>query len=65
LYDRKKLIYLTNNRDGSTTLSDPFDPDDPALIDRYPEYKTKVNTGDRPPTPTSDRSCRHKPSKKK
>jgi len=64
-HDRKKLAYKMNYRDGSTTLSEPFDPDDPALIDRFPEYKTQVNIGDRPPTPTSDTSCGHRPSKKK
>ena len=64
-YDRKKLAYLMNYRDGSTTLSEPFDPDDPALIDRFPEYITQIDIGDRPPTPTRDISCRQRPSKKK
>ena len=64
-YDRIKLVYQTNFSDGSTSLSEPFDPDDPALIDRFPEYTTETDIGDRPPTPTRDISSRQRPSKKK
>ena len=64
-YDRKKLAYLMNYSDGSTFLSKPFDPDDPALIDRFPGYTTETDIGDRPPTPTRDIICRQRPSKKK
>jgi hypothetical protein len=31
------------------SFSESFDPDDPALIDRYPDYTTETNIGhDRP-----------------
>ena len=65
-YDRMKLAYQTNFSDGSTSLSEPFEPDDPALIDRFPEYSsTETDIGDRPPTPTPVISSRQRPSKKK
>ena len=64
-YDRKKLAYQPNFSDGSTSLSEPFDPDDPALIDRFPEYTPETDIGDRPPTPTREISSRQRPSKKK
>ena len=63
-YDRTKFTYQKEFSDGSTSLSEPFDPDDPALIDRFPEYTTtETDIGDRPPTPTRDISSRQRPSK--
>jgi hypothetical protein len=37
------------------SFSESFHPDDPALIDRYPDYTTETDLGDRPPTPTQQR----------
>jgi hypothetical protein len=31
---------------GSVSYSKAFDPDDPTLIDRYPEYDTDKHLGD-------------------
>ena len=62
---RSSDIYFFNLKKKSVFDSGNKYTDDPALIDRFPEYKTQVNIGDRRPTPTSDRSCRQKPSKKK
>ena len=49
------------------SYSEAFDPDDPAVIDRYPEYDTDKHLGDRPPTPTQQREnrCRLKANRKK
>jgi len=60
-----KLAYLTKFRDGSMSLSESFDPDDPALIDRFPDYTPETDIGDRPPTPTREISSRQRHSKKK
>jgi hypothetical protein len=37
------------------SFAESFDPDDPALIDRYPDYTTETDLGDRPPTLTQQR----------
>ena len=42
-----------------------FDPDDPALVDRFPEYSPDKDIGDRPPTPTHETCSGRRPSKKK
>ena len=64
-YNRMKLAYLTTTfRDGSMSLSESFDMDDPALIDRFPDYTPETDIGDRPPTPTWEISSRQRPSKK-
>ena len=47
-----QLCYKTEFEDGSVSYSEAFDPDDPSLIDRHPEYDTDKHFGDRPPTPT-------------
>ena len=49
------------------SFSESFDPDDPALIDRYPDYTTDTYLGDRPPTPTQqrDENSKRKAYKKK
>jgi hypothetical protein len=44
---------------GSVSYSKAFDPDDPTLIDRYPEYDTDKHLGDRPPTPMQQREKRY------
>ena len=54
-YIRGKLSYKTEFKDGLVSFSESFDPDDPALIDRYPDYTTETDLGDRPPTPTQQR----------
>ena len=64
-YDRMKLAYQKDFSDGLTSLSEPFDPDDPALINRFPEYNPETDIGDRPPTPTREISSRQRRSKKK
>ena len=46
-YNRMKLATLTEFRDGSMSLSESFDPDDPALIDRLPDYPPETDIGDR------------------
>jgi hypothetical protein len=57
-YNRDKLAYKTLFKDGSVSFSASFDPDDPTLIDRYPDYTTETDPGERPPTPTQQRvSC--------
>jgi hypothetical protein len=66
---------LTKNRERSTqtrctytgSLPTPkkFDRDDPARIDRFPEYTPDIDIGDRPPTPTQEICSRRRPSKKK
>ena len=43
-----------------STHSEAFDPDDPTLIDRHPEYDTDKYLGDRLPTPTQQRDERYK-----
>ena len=50
---------MARRKNGSIT------PDDPALIDRFPEYNPETDIGDRPPTPTREISSRQRPSKKK
>ena len=40
-------------------------PDDPALIDRFPEYTPDIDIGDRPPTATREICSGRRPSKKK
>ena len=47
-------------KDGPVSYSEAFDPDDPTLMDRYPEYDTDKQLGDRPPTPTQQRDARYK-----
>jgi hypothetical protein len=44
-----------------------FDPNDPALIDRYPDYTTETDLCDRSPTPTQqrDENSKRKACKKK
>ena len=66
-YIRGKLSYKTEFKDGSVSFSESFDPDDPALIDRYPDYTAETDLGDRPPTPTQqwDVNSKRKASKKK
>jgi hypothetical protein len=54
-YIRGKLSYMTEFKDGSVSFSESFDPDDPVLIDRYPDYTAETDLGDRPPTPTQQR----------
>ena len=48
---------------GSLPKPTKFDPDDPALIDRFPEYTPDIYIGDRPPTHVI--SSGRRPSKKK
>jgi hypothetical protein len=60
-----KLANLTEFRDGSMSLSESFDPDDPALIDRFPDYIPQTDIDDKPPTPTREISSRQRPRKKK
>jgi hypothetical protein len=45
---------------GSVSFSEAFDPDDPLLINRHPEYDTDTHLGDRPPTPPQQRDERYK-----
>jgi hypothetical protein len=50
---RKKRERSTRTRctyTGSLPKPTKFDPDDPALIDRFPEYTPDIDIGDRPPT---------------
>ena len=54
-YIRGKLSYKTEFKDGSVSFSESFDPDDPTLIDRFPDYTTETDLGERPPTPTQQR----------
>ena len=37
------------------SFSASFDPDDPTLIDRYPNYTSETDPSERPPTPTQQR----------
>jgi hypothetical protein len=53
---RGKLCYKTEFEDGSVSFSKAFDPDDPSLIDRHPEYDTDTHLGHRSPTPTQQRN---------
>ena len=59
-YMRGKLCYNTEFEDGSVSFLEAFDPDDPSLINRHPEYDTDTHLGDRPPTPTQQRDERYK-----
>ena len=49
------------------SFSESFDPDDPALLDRYPDYTTETDLGDRPSTLTQqgDENSKRKACKKK
>ena len=62
-----QLYYKKEFKDGSVSYSDAFDPDDPPLIDRHPEYDTDKHLVDRPPTPMQQREDRYmlKASRKK
>ena len=60
-----KLATLTEFKYGSMSLSESFDPDVPALIDRFPDYLPLTDINDRPPTPTREISSWQRPSKKK
>jgi hypothetical protein len=62
-----KICYNTSFKDGSVSFSESFDPGDPSLIDRHPDYNTDTHLGDRPPTPTQQRDerCKLKTSRKK
>jgi hypothetical protein len=42
-YNRIKLATLTEFRDGSMSLSESFDPDDPNLIDRFPDHPPETD----------------------
>jgi hypothetical protein len=42
-YIRGKLAYKTEFKDGSVSFSESFDPDDPSLIDRYPDYTIETD----------------------
>ena len=53
-YNRMKLANLTEFRDGSMSLSESFDPDDLALIDRFPDYPPETDIGDKQPTSTRE-----------
>ena len=66
-YIREKLSYKTEFKDGSVSFSESFDPDDPTLIDRLPDYTTETDLGERPPTPTQrrEKNSMRKASKKK
>ena len=66
-YIREKLSYKTEFKDGSASFSESFDPDDPMLIDRFPDYTTETDLGERPPTPTQrrEKNSMRKASKKK
>ena len=48
-----KIYYKTEFKDGSVSFSESFDPDDPSLTDRHPDYNADL--GDRPPTPIQQR----------
>ena len=54
-YIRGKLSYKTEFKDGSVSFSESFDPDDPTLIDRFPDYTIETYLGERPPTPNQQR----------
>jgi hypothetical protein len=38
------------SKDGLVSYPEAFGPDDPTLIDRYPEYDIDKHLGDSPPT---------------
>ena len=59
-YMRGKICHKTEFEDGSVSFSEAFDPDDPSLIDRHPEYNTDTDLGDIPSTPTQQREDRYK-----
>jgi hypothetical protein len=46
-YIRGKLSYMTEFKDGSVSFSESFDPDDPALIDRYQDHTAETDLGDK------------------
>jgi hypothetical protein len=65
---RQKRERSTETRctyNGSLPKPTKFDPDDPALVDRFPEYTPDIDIGDRPPTPTHEICSGRRPSKKK
>jgi len=52
-YRQKKRERWTQTRctyTGSLPKPTQFDPDDPALIDRFPEYTPDIDIGDKTPT---------------
>ena len=55
-----QLCYKKKFKDRLVSYSEAFDPDDPTLIDRHPEYDTDKHHGDKPPTPTQQREDRYK-----
>jgi hypothetical protein len=50
---------------GSLPKPTKFDPDDPALVDRFPVYTPDIDIGDRPPTLTHEICSGRRPSNKK
>ena len=62
---RGKLCNKTEFEDRSVSFLEAFDPDDPSLIDRHPEYDTDTHLGDRPPTQQRDEKYKLKTSRKK
>ena len=68
-YRQKKSERSTQTRCTYTgSLPKPtksVDPDDPALVDRSPEYTPDKDIGDRPPTPTREICSGRRPNKKK
>ena len=48
------------NHRRTVSYSEAFDPNDPTLIDRNPEYDIDKHLGDRPPTPTQQRENRYR-----
>ena len=65
MYMRGKICYKTEFKDDQC-LSQSFDPENPSLIDRHPDYYADTDLGDRPPTPTQQRDerCKRKASRK-
>jgi hypothetical protein len=41
---RGKICYKTEFKDRSVSFSESFDPDDPSLTDRHPDYNTDTDT---------------------
>ena len=68
-YRQKKSERSTQTRCTYTgSLPKPtksVDPDDPALVDRSPEYTPDKDIVDRPPTPTREICSGRRPNKKK
>ena len=55
-----QLCYKMEFKDRLVSYSEAFDPDEPTLIDRHPEYDTDKHFCARPPTPTQQRGDRYK-----